>query len=91
MANIGGHARDVLFVLGVVCAMAVGGVVGVYCTWGLILVLSVVLGIVFFISGSSLDSRTSGHLHVFVPVSILLFLITSWCSFWISLAGVLRK
>ena len=86
------NAQDVLFVLGVLCAMALGGVAGVYCAWGFILVYSVVLIVAtLIIWGVAGLSRKDSYPLVFFAVGIPLFLISSWCSFWISYIGVLRK
>ena len=90
--GIGWYARDVLFALGALCAMALGGVAGVYCTWGFILVYSAVLIVVTIISwGVAGLSKKDSYPLAFFAVGIPLFLISSWCSFWISYTGVLRK
>lgn len=89
--GISEDVKDALFVLGVVCAMIIGGLAGAYCTWGFILMYSIVLGIVFLGNLIVLQSNSTRFLYSFIGAAIPLFLICSWCSFWVSISGVLRK
>lgn len=88
--GISKDVKDALFVLGLVCAMAAGGVAGGLCPTLVVGMYSVAFVCLFIVVLLS-THQNSGLLHQFFVFAIPLFLICSSCSAWISHFGVLRK
>ncbi len=83
--------KEAWFVLGLICAMVVGGIVGWLCppdfvgVYSLVLIVAFILALLWTKEGSGLTT------HQFVIAAIPLFLICSWCSYWVSYAGMVQK
>lgn len=83
--------ENAVFTLILLACLAAGIWAGTAFTWGFILVYSIVGGFFGFLNlVAAVDSYRSGAVRVAFAIGVFLFLIASWCSFWISLAGVFR-
>jgi len=83
--------ENAVFAFILLACLAAGLWAGTKFTWGFILVYSiigVIGGIINLVV--TMDSRQSGAMRVGFAFGVFLFLIASWCSFWISLTGIFR-